>query len=279
MSLNIIHSISNEDLQNQILIDQISNGKETFEKKLCEKYRYLLKVYKWKFIIDEDKENCFHEAVIESILFIRKNTKEQLKDLDSFFEQKLKEAEEIYLKSELKKDNRKYENFLFEYYRPQINFLKKDFGFINLEDCESVYQDAFMDLIKKIKSDLNNDIRNIEAYFKQILKFKALRHKGELKKSVFAKENEEDILSYDELMQLTSSNVENLSLKLIPILSEKMSQKCWTLLLKFYAYDFSWKELSEEEGYSSEGSARGAGHDCRKKAKDLGGKYFNIVCN
>ena len=51
---------------------------------------------------------------------------------------------------------------------------------------------------------------------------------------------------------------------------EKLSEKCKEVLTAKFYNGLSASQIADKFGYSSQGAARGANHDCLKKAREQG---------
>lgn len=154
-------------------------------------------------------------------------------------------------------------------------FLQRHYG-LSEEDCQDVFQEAFIILYEKIRKEDFVLTSSLSTYFMGICKNKAKELKRTKKKLVLV-EDELDFsllegnISQDKVEALIALEEDTLAEiqkeELVESIVQEMPSPCKELLWGFYRDNLSLKALADLLNYSSEGSVKVTKHRCCEKLR------------
>lgn len=188
----------------------------------------------------------------------------------------MKNISEIYTNSELDK-------FADKEWRKNIVFLQKYFGLCE-EDCEDVFQEAFITLYENIQSGKLLELTSsLSTYFTGICKNKAQEHlKGSKKTvnvdkemSISLMSGDVDVKKLDTLLALEDDSevIKEQKEQLVREIVTNLPSPCNELLWGFYRDNLTMKALADMYNYS-EGSVKVTKHRCCEKFRNR----YNELC-
>lgn len=165
-----------------------------------------------------------------------------------------------------------FENLLFERFHGLEKTLDAPED-IKFEIYVSTITDVIINIRKKRKS-----IGLLKPYIYQILKNKWNKW---LKKSYRAiveigdnyateTENIPDSIIHD-------SELKEELMRLLEDVLHSLPEKCRDILQSKYCHGLKFREIAEMYDFASEGSARGANHDCMRRARTIGFELFETI--
>lgn len=171
---------------------------------------------------------------------------------------------------------RKLNAFAAEQWDRTLAFLQGAYS-LSRSDCEDIFQEAFIDLHKKMVDGEFNLTSSLSTFFLGICKNKAqekLRANGkkELKimdefcqnhKGEFEDERIDSILALSN----DTKRIEERKEAIVREIVSNLPSPCDKILWGFYRDGFSMKTLAHMYNYSSEGSVKVTKHRCTEKFK------------
>ena len=172
------------------------------------------------------------------------------------------------------------EDFVKKQRSKAIAYLQKHF-YLPFNDCEDVFQDAFIVLYDNIQSGkLETMTSSLSTYFIAICRNKALewlREKGKVITTSYEFSTVPEFTfldqQVDKILKLDSDN-ENIQIKkeaLVRTIVRDLPSPCDELLWGFYRDGFSMRTLAQKYNYSSENAVKVTKYRCCEKFR----KRFN----
>lgn len=172
--------------------------------------------------------------------------------------------------------------FALEEWQKTLVFLQKHYGLLE-EDCQDIFQEAFIVLYEKIKTETLQLSSSLSAYFLGICKNKAqecIRNKKKwdyvedelpfsLLESDIQLDKIEAVIALEE-----NTSFETQKEDLVDRIIQELSSPCKELLWGFYRDNLSLKTLAELLHYSSENSVKVTKHRCCEKLR----VRYNELC-
>lgn len=171
----------------------------------------------------------------------------------------------------IREKGQKFEFMLFDRFIGIENYYS-----IPPEAKRSLYVDTISDVIMNLRTKPYIQVENLKAYVKRILdnkfrkyyklKLKEKERYAQMDREIFERTMEDVVES--QLDPEKEAEMITLAKEIFKMLSDK----CKEVLRARFVEGLSFRELSEELNYASEGSARLASHDCIKQAKKKSSK-------